>query len=142
MKTGDSLTQVQSAEPVFLVGPGGGMAPTVLTATIANGASLSDAQQVSGRLVGIVIPAAWTAAAITFQGSQDGTNYFDIWDNATATAAERTIASAGVPTAGGRLLSLDLTDWLGVNYLKVRSGVAGAAVNQGAARLLGLVLAS
>ena len=115
--------------------------PVLLTATIANGASLSDAQLVDGKLAGIIIPAAWTAAAITFSASFDGTNYFDVYSSATGTAAETTIASGNIPTTGGRYLPLSLTDWLSVNFIKIRSGTSATPVNQGAARSIGLVLA-
>jgi hypothetical protein len=45
--------------------------------TIASGASLSNAAAIppSHTLVGILMPAAWDAASLTFQGSWDGTNY-------------------------------------------------------------------
>lgn len=115
--------------------------PQFVTATIANGASLSDIQKVDGKLVGLIIPAAWTAAAITFSASQDGSAFADLWETSTGTAVERTIASANIPTAASRFLSLSLSDWIGINFLKVRSGISGAAVNQGAARSIILVLA-
>lgn len=116
--------------------------PQILTATIANGASLSDAQMIDGKLVGIGIPVAWTAAALTFQGSTDGVTFVDVWDaGLTATAVERTVASGNVPTAATRFLALAASDWAGINYLKVRSGTASVPVNQGAQRLLTLVLA-
>ena len=47
-----------------------------------------------------------------------------------------------MPATNGRFLALSLTDWLGVNYVKVRSGVTAAAVNQGGARVITLVLAA
>jgi hypothetical protein len=96
---------------------------------------------VDGKLVGLMIPAAWTAAAITFSASQDGTTYADLWETSTGTAVERTIASANIPTAATRFLSLNLSDWVGVNWLKVRSGTSASAVNQAAARSITLVLA-
>ncbi len=111
--------------------------PTVATATIANGQSLSDAVEVDGKLVTIITPAAWTAADMTFQGSQDGTNFYNIYDDGT----ERIIASANIPTAAVRVLSLDLTDWIGIKYVKIRSGTAAVAVNQGASRAILLVMA-
>lgn len=116
--------------------------PERLTATIPNGAAVSAAVCVRGRLVGIEIPSAWSAAAMTFQASVNGTTFIDIWDSAlTATAAERTIASGNIPTAATRFLALSLNDWTAVNYLIVRSGTSAAPVNQGADRTIGLVLA-
>jgi hypothetical protein len=115
--------------------------PQPLTATIASGASLSDAQKVDGKLVGLQIPAAWTAAAITFSVSQDGTTYMDMWNTSLGTAVEVTVASAGIPTASTRFLALNLSDFVGVNFVKIRSGTSAAAVNQAASRSIGLVLA-
>ncbi len=112
-------------------------APGLATATIANGTSLSAAVQVSGKLVGIITPAAWTPASMTFQGSQDGVTYVDLYDDIT----ERAIASAAIPTAAARMLALSLNNWLCVNYIKVRSGPAAAAVNQAASRAIQLILA-
>lgn len=115
--------------------------PDYLTATIASGASLSAAQKVDGKLVGIIIPSAWTSAGMTFQASHDGTTFADVWDSATGTAAERTIASGNIPTSSTRFLALSLADWIGVNFVKVRSGTSGSPVNQGAARSVILVTA-
>lgn len=143
-------TDVQNtAEPVYLVNADGTLIasgtpvavsagpPTSVTATIANGTSLSGAAQVSGKVVGVITPAAWTAAAMTFSVSQDNVTYINLYDDAT----ERTIASASIPTAESRMLALSLVNWLTVNWIKVRSGTAAAAVNQGAARSVILVLA-
>lgn len=110
------------------------------TVTIANGASLSGAAVfVNGvtSLVGIVIPAAWTAAALTFQASADGTTYGDLYNTA---GTEVTIPSSAV--AASRYIALDPSDFAGIAYLKVRSGTSAAAVNQTADRTLTLVVRS
>lgn len=122
-----------SASPL-IVGAG---SPQSLTATIAASGSLSDALQVAGKLVGVITPAAWTAAAITFSVSQDGTTFVDLYDDST----ERTIASASIPTAASRMLALSLSSWLPVNYVKIRSGTAASPVVQASARSITLVLA-
>lgn len=115
--------------------------PTTLTATIANGASLSDAQNVDGRLCGLITPAAWTAAAITFSASYDGINYADVWELATGTAVERIIASVNITTAAAKYFALPLSDWLSAPFIKIRSGTSASPVNQGAARSIVLVMA-
>src|SRR3712207_558724 len=111
------------------------MARTQLTTksvTIASGQSLSDAAYVHRKcLVGIIMPAAWTAASLTFQVSDDGTTYRDFY----STSGEYS-ASAGVD----RQIILSPNDWAGAQHVKVRSGTAGAPVNQGAQRVLKLVL--
>lgn len=109
--------------------------PSSVVAAITNGQSLSAAVEVQGKLVGLIVPAAWTAAGLSFQGSIDGTNFFDIYDD----GVERQIASANV--AINRLLSLDLNDWLPVQWIKVRSGTAAVPVAQGALRNIVLIKA-
>jgi hypothetical protein len=103
------------------------------TATIANGASLSDAVQVDGAaLVGIIMPAAWTAANLTLQASHDDSTFNNVYDEL---GTEKTIVSST-----SRYISLNPADYLGANSLKVRSGTAGTPVNQGGARSIVLVL--
>lgn len=111
-------------------------APTFAPATIANGAALSGGVAVTGALVGLNIPAAWTAADITFQGSCDnGATYTDIYDGAT----ERKIPTASVVVS--HFLALALTDWLAFTHIKVRSGTSAAPVNQGAQRVIQCAIA-
>lgn len=104
------------------------------TVTIASGASLSNAIAINGEAVGIIMPGAWTTAALSFavSDSEDGT-YVPLYDSANA---EVTVASAGV--VASRAISLDgmaakLAPWA---YMKIRSGLVGAAVTQSADRVL------
>lgn len=115
--------------------------PKKVVATIANGASLSAGVLVDGRLTAILTPAAWTAAAMTFQGSADGETYADLYTGGDGTAAELTVASASIPTAAQRLLTLTFANLVGIKFIKVRSGTTAAAVAQGAARDVTLLLA-
>ncbi|HWJ72421.1 MAG TPA: hypothetical protein VNX29_04565 [Kaistia sp.] len=116
--------------------PVGGSQLATVTATIASGGSLSGAVDLgTGRLVGLILPAAWTTAAITFQGSADGATYFDLYDDAT----ERAIASASVVPS--RFIALPIVDWLMIRSVKLRSGSAATPVAQGAARSITLVTA-
>lgn len=103
-------------------------APTSTTISISSGQSLSASYQTDGKFVGFIVPAAWTTAAITFAGSVDGTNFYPIFD----AGLERTIASADVVT--GRMIILNLSDWLGVKFVRIRSGTSGTPVNQTAQR--------
>jgi hypothetical protein len=105
------------------------------TVTIASGQSLSPAFDAgAGRLAALVMPAAWTAAAITFQGSADGSTYADLYDDQGNEAT--------VQAAASRAIALDvLAPLVGAfRYLKVRSGTGGAPVNQAAARAIGYAL--
>ncbi len=125
-------SDVSASNPV----PVGGAQIATATATIASGTSLSSATDLgTGRLVGIIIPAAWTTAAITFQGSADGVTYFDLYDD----AIERTIASGSV--VASRFIALPIADWLMVRAVKIRSGSAASPVNQPADRIVTLVTA-
>jgi hypothetical protein len=106
---------------------------SIKTATIANGASLSGVVDLrNARLAGIVMPASWTAANLTFQTSPDGVAYNDRYD--------RFGVEYVVTAAAARSIQVPLDDFLSVRYLKVRSGTAGAAVAQGGARDVTLVL--
>lgn len=104
-----------------------------VTVTIASGASLSGAANIAGRdVVGIVMPAAWTAAALTFQGSADGSAYNDVHDSGGTEVSYTVAASRYVHLGDGALR--------GMQGLKVRSGTSGTAVNQAAERSIVLLL--
>lgn len=112
--------------------PVGSQAVETTTVVIANGASLSGAVDLGGRkLVAIIMPDTWTAAALTFQASPDGTNYFNVYDDPT----ERKLT-----VAASYYSALNIADWVGFRWLKFRSGTAGTPVNQAAARTLTLVV--
>lgn len=109
--------------------------PTDVAATvIGNGQSLSDTVNVGGlRLCGIAMPAVWTGSALTFQMSPDGgTSWVDMYDDA---GAEFMIIAGA-----SRYLMLDPAAFAAVQWLKIRSGTAGAPVAQGADSTLNLIL--
>lgn len=102
------------------------------TASISSGAALSAAVDlVIASLVALQMPAAWTAADLTFQSSSDGATYVDVY------------SSAGVElqftAAASRFIYVDPSVFLGMRYIKLRSGTSAAAVNQGAARSITLI---
>jgi hypothetical protein len=104
------------------------------TATIANGASLSDAVNIAhADLFAIEMPAAWTAASMTFQGSYDGSTYSDLYDDAGTEIAFTVDASRYV-------LIRTPAQFFGLKKLKVRSGASASAVNQGGARTINLIV--
>lgn len=103
---------------------------------IANGTSLSAQINLGAKtLVGIIMPAAWTAAALTFQSSGDGGQTFQELQDGAGAAVTVTANQA-------TNIQLDPTKWRGANCLKVRSGTTGTPVNQGADRTLQLVVRS
>ena len=107
---------------------------TTTTATILSGASLTAAIDLSaGRLARIALPAAWTTANLTFQTSPDNSTFYDLYD---AFGSEYTVTVGGA----SRSIVISLADFISVRYLKIRSGTTSVPVNQGADRILTLVL--
>lgn len=104
-----------------------------ITVAIASSASLSAGIPIGDKVaIGVMMSAAWDAAALTFQVSADnGTTFDNVYDSS---GNELT-----VQTAAGRYVYFDPTAFVGVNYLKIRSGTSGTPVNQTAARSLVLV---
>ena len=106
---------------------------TSVTATIANGASVSgDIDLGAARLGRIAMPAAWTAADLTLQTSHDNVTWNNLFDK---DGGEYTIKAAQ-----GRSMLIPLADMLSVRYLRIRSGTSATPVAQAAARSLILVL--
>ena len=101
-----------------------------VTATIASGATgLSAAVDLReyGTLIGISMPGTWVAANLTFQTSADGgTTYQNFYDSV---GNEYTVTAAA-----SRNIMINAADFLGVRYLKIRSGTSGTPVNQTASR--------
>jgi len=105
----------------------------VQTATIANGAALSDAVYLHGEvLVGIRMPAVWDAANLTFQVSMDDVTYLDAYSQA---GAEHVVTVTGVDTH----IWVDPTDFAGYRWIRVRSGTTGTPVNQSTGELVRLI---
>lgn len=102
-------------------------------AVIAEGAALSGAINLGGAsLAGFQMPADWTAANLTFQGSATGETFYNLYDK---NGNEVTVIAAD-----DRYIQVDVADFAGIKHLKVRSGTSGSAVNQVAARTIVLVL--
>jgi hypothetical protein len=97
--------------------------------TILSGASVSSSVYVGGHIItGLLMPAAWSAAGLTFQASRDGVDWLDVYDE----DGEVIVASAGA----SRLIILTKR-WLEpVAFIQLRSGTAAAPVNQGAERTI------
>lgn len=101
-------------------------------ATIAATTSLSAEVPLGEKtLVGIVMPAAWTAASITFQVTPDDVNFSELYDGA---GNEVTLTAAA-----GQFLQIDPTKWRGITAVKVRSGTAATPVAQAVQAVLTLI---
>jgi len=128
---GDGKFVPASASAPF---PIGSSSSVTTTATIANAASLSGVVDCgSARLALIVMPASWTAADLTFQESVDGSTFVDKYDSV---GVEYTVVCGGA----SRSLTINLSDFIGARYLKIRSGTSAVPVAQGGSRVLTLVL--
>lgn len=103
-----------------------------LPVTIPNGESLTDVINLRDQpVVAIQMPSAWTTADLTFQGSNDGTNFFDVY---TLDGDEYTVAAAA-----SRYIVLSPFEFQWARYIKIRSGTSASPVNQGATRTLVVV---
>lgn len=109
-----------------------GSRPIELLATITSGQSVSNVVDLGSKtLLAIITPSDWTAANLTFQVSTDGITYSNMHDNA---GVESTVTAAA-----SRYIVVDPANWVGVKYIKVRSGTSGTPVNQAADRIIKLV---
>lgn len=92
------------------------MEPISLTAIIPTGQALSSPVKLGERKhVGLIMPAAWTAADITFQVSADGTTFVNLYDKTGAEVVYKAVAGAGI-----QISDFDLAPW---SHIKIRSSV-------------------
>jgi hypothetical protein len=107
---------------------------TTIKATIPINTALSQTIDTMGfPLAGIEMPAAWTAANLTFDGAVSGSAAIQpVYDELGVEVL--VIAAASI------FINIPPSKLAGVRYLRVRSGTAGVPVNQQAARDLILVL--
>jgi len=106
------------------------------TVTIAINTSLSGATYIGdGDLVGIMMPAGWTSAGITFQSSYDGVTYQNLWD---AAGNEITVSSSSA--VASQNITIDSDQFDGCVWIKFRSGTGASPVNQAAARTITLLV--
>ena len=107
-----------------------------LDVVISDGTSLSAATSLAGRiLVGIYIPASWTAANISFQAANNVADTFVDVYNTSGSEFLLTGAASSV------YLPVDPINFYGVNAIKVRSGTTATPVNQSGDITLTLMLA-
>jgi hypothetical protein len=105
---------------------------TPVAVTITSGTALSPAVPLGEFvLTGIAMPAAWDAAALSFQVSADG--------GQTYGEMQTTAAAVSYLAAANQFIAIDPAIWRGINMIKVRSGSSGTPVNQTADRVLTLV---
>lgn len=84
------------------------------TAVIADNGTVSEAINLEdGTLVGVYIPTGFVGTALTFQASNDGTNFFAV--NVLGGALSYTVAAS-------KYVGIDPKDFYGVKYVKFVSG--------------------
>lgn len=88
-------------------------------------------------IVGIEFPAAWTNAGITFQACEDGVTA-SLKNVHDSSGNELTITGAADANRVAGLLDSVYQALRHFRYVRLRSGTAGAAVQQGASRTVGI----
>lgn len=113
------------------------------TATIANGASLSGAVEISfpvddarTTLCGIIVPSGWTTAVISFAAGLTATGTFYPVYN----AAGAEVVTGSITGGTAVWVALDPADFVGIPFIKIRSGTNAAAVAQSGGDDLTLVV--
>lgn len=81
--------------------------------------------------VALIMPAAWTAASITFQGSADNSTFNNLYDES---GSEITFT-----VSTSRWVSIPATYFAGIRFLRLRSGTSGVPVAQAADRTITVV---
>lgn len=115
---------------------GADMYPSLLTATIASGASLSSAMtlpKLGGKFCGFTVD-GWTSAVTTFAVSHDDSTYFPLID--PTTGAEYQVPTHSAVASGANGIPVEPSYFFQWRYVKVRSGTNGSAVTQGADRAI------
>jgi len=115
---------------------------TRVSVIIANNEALSETLRIghfSPRGLGVLVPAAWTAADLALEVSQEGTTWVRLYDSIGVF-----IRITGIATAESRLYSAPAEAWMvgAWPFLRLASihPDTGAPINQGAARTLFVAL--
>jgi len=113
----------------------------VIPAQFNDGESLSDKVDMTNFvLTGVIVPASWTAASISFQAAapnardKDHADYFVLVDSLNAEVTLTVAANRFVA-----LTAVHAEMLKAVNYLRLQSGTSAAPVNQTGAKTLYLV---
>lgn len=106
---------------VYLPGFPGQLLPNVI-ATIASGQTVGSSISCGGgTFCGVFIPAGFTGTNITFEASQDGTNFFPVHNTPSGTLLQYTVTA-------GTYCAVDPKDFYGINFLKIVSGSSEGAL--------------
>ena len=98
---------------------------TITEATIESTEKQSSAVEILGaKHLGLIIPAAWATAAMTFLVSHNGTDYVALYDDKGAEVTTTVAVSTGIGLA---TYEASFAPW---QFLKLRSGTAASEVAQ------------
>jgi hypothetical protein len=86
-------------------------------------------------IVGLVMPATWTPALVTIQGSPDGTIFYDLHDGVPGTELAFNVSV-------NSMVMLNPDRMRCCKAVKLRSGTAAAPIMQSAACQFGVVIES
>ena len=126
-------TPVVAADTAIVVDVRSYPGPVAQTVTISAGTSLSSAINLNSAFpVGLNVPTGWTAANITFRGSQDGGITYN--NARTGGGSEVTVNV----TIAGDSYNLNPLDFGLYTHLQIRSGTAATSVGQVSAASLTL----
>ena len=100
-------------------------------------ATMSAAVDLTGAtaIVGLVMPATWTPAVVTVQGSPDGTTFYDLRDGTPGTELVFNVSV-------NSLVMLNPNRMRSCKSVKLRSGTAAAPIMQNLACQFGIVVES
>ncbi len=112
-------------------------------ALIFAGSALSLPVDIVGkRLVGIIVPAGWASASMTFSvAPAEGPIFYDMYDQAGIEFSVSPVAGKFMPL--GLQLTYDSdsdSPFSNIEKIRIRSGTAEAPVNQTSEQIIGLVL--
>lgn len=123
------------------------------TVTIASGAALSGVLSLNGEfaIVGLIVPASWTAAAIAFQTSMDPiavfptdaapTNFYHVYDE----TGQHVVATGATGVVAGSAVMLSGNSYIVGRHFKLRSAdysSLGSNTNQAADRTITVIYRS
>lgn len=111
-----------------------GAASTVSLPTGATGVSAT-IDCTTSTLRGFTVPATWTTAALTFSISYDNSTFGPYFDTA---GVEYTIPSTVMAQPGYQVI-LPLADFIGIPYIRLRSGTKATPVSQASDRTIAIL---
>jgi hypothetical protein len=86
-----------------------------------------------GPIIGLIMPATWTPAVVTVQGSTDGVNFYDLYDGVTAKELSFNLKP-------GSMAAIVANRMCCFTSIKLRSGTSVLPVTQNLACQFGVIV--